>query len=256
MWMLQLKATCQVEYSRGKQTLMYFCFSIWGCSWVLWRYSEFFSSCFGQNSLSCSLDKGLDGFGPWWLIHAGCFRLWLNPTDVSAWMVMANVRGCKQRWIAIGQGLRQHSKCDAVVCSVIGFPPRIALWGALLSRHAAETCCLVPSFKHNVGASSCIICRSWSVLQIYALKCLADSLCKSRQAHTTLTFKSMAWKSASETHCEIPYPGLSWVASASSSDPPRHPHKYDLRNQLANSHTFFLYWSDELFSTCSWTNWY
>jgi len=75
------------------------------------------------------------------------------------------------------------------------------------------------------------------LLQIYALKCLADSLCKSRQAHATLTFKSMAWKSAFESHCKIPYPGLSWVTSDLSSNPPRQLHKYNLRNQLASSRT-------------------
>lgn len=149
-------------------------------------------------------------------------------------MVVENVRGCRQRWITGGQGLRQHSKYDAVVCSVIGFPPRTALWGALASWHTAETCCLVPSFKHNVGASIWIVHRSWAVLQIHALKYLADSLCRSRQAHAALTFKSMAWKSASQSHCKLPCPGLSWMTTTLSSDPPRHVHKHDPRKQLTN----------------------
>lgn len=170
-------------------------------------------------------DSVLGGFGLWWLIHGGCISLWLNPSNVSAWMVVENVRGWRQRWITIGQGLRQHSKYDAVVCSVFGFPPRTALWGALASWHAAETCCLVPSCKHNVGTSSWIVRRSWAVLQVYALECLADSLCKSRQVHAALTFKSMAWKSASQSHCKLPCPGLSWLASVLSSDPPRQVHK-------------------------------
>lgn len=47
---------------------------------------------------------------------------------------------------------------------------------------------------------------SWFVSLIPALKCLADLLCKSGQAHATLPFKSVAWKPASESHCKLPDP--------------------------------------------------
>lgn len=161
--------------------------------------------------------KGLEEFGSCWFIHAGCFRQWSNPGSASVWMVVENVRGCKQRWIIIGQGLglltAQQVWCCGVLCCWVSFKD------CTLRSIGLHGCCFLLSFQCNVGASSRNIHGSWSVLQIYALKCLADLLCKSRQAHATLCFKFMAWKSFFKSHCKLPYPWLCCVVSASSSDP-------------------------------------
>lgn len=98
--------------------------------------------------------KGLEEFGPRWFISVGCFRQWSNPANVSVWMAVENVRGCKQRWIIIGQGLglfltAQQVWCCGMLCYWISCKDcTLRSFGLLAS------CCFLLSFQCNVGASN------------------------------------------------------------------------------------------------------
>lgn len=118
--------------------------------------------------------KGLEEFRSCQFIHAGCFRQWSNPGSVSVWMTVENVRGCKQRWIIIGQGLglltAQQVWCCGMFCCWISFKDCTLRSFGLMA--AASPCPFSVTWELPVGTYTdlglCYKYMHWNVWQIYS----------------------------------------------------------------------------------------